>query len=50
MLEAFGNHLESQGLHFGHGFAAVGTVAEHARQRGHFDEPAVVVFPPPARA
>lgn len=45
MLEAFGNHSQCQGLHFGHGLAAVGPIAKHAGQGRHLGEPAAVVLP-----
>lgn len=45
MLEAFGNHSHRQGLHFGHGLAAVSPIAKLAGQGGHLGEPAAVVFP-----
>jgi hypothetical protein len=45
MLEAFGNHSQRQGLHLGHGLAAVSPIAKHAGQGGHLGEPAAVVFP-----
>lgn len=43
MLKAFGNHSQCQGLHFGHGLAAVSPIAKHAGQGGLLGEPAAVV-------
>lgn len=45
MLEAFGNHAQRESLDLRHSLAAVSAVAEHAWQRGHFCEPATIIFP-----
>lgn len=44
MLEALGNHSQSQCLHLRHGFITVVAVAQHAGQSGNFGEPSTVVF------
>ncbi len=44
MFEALGNHPEGQGLHARHGLIAVGTVAHHTSQVGHFGKPAAIIF------
>ena len=44
MLEAFGNHAQREGLDLSHSLVAVSAIADHARQRRHFCEPAAVVF------
>jgi hypothetical protein len=44
LFETLGNHPESQGLHAGDGFIAVGAVAHHTRQGGHLGDPAAVIL------
>src|SRR5262245_25921700 len=41
MLEALGNHSQSQCLHLRHGFITVVAVAQHAGQSGNFGEPSI---------
>ena len=44
MFEALGDHAQRQGLHAGDGLVTVGTVAQDARQTGHFGEPTAIIF------
>ena len=44
MLQTFGNHAEGQRLNAGDGFVAILAVGHNAGQRGHFSEPAAIVF------
>ena len=46
MFEALGDHAQRQSLHAGDGLVTVGTVAQDARQTGHFGEPTAMIFAP----
>ena len=45
VLQTFGNHTKSESLHASDGFIAVPGITHHARQGGHFGEPASVILP-----
>jgi hypothetical protein len=44
VLQALGDHTQGQRLHSGDRLVAVGAVAHHARESGHFGQPPAVVF------
>ena len=44
MLQALGEHSESERLNTGHRLIAIGAVAQHPGKSGHFGHPAAVVF------
>ncbi len=44
MFEPLGDHSQGECLNARDGFIPVGPIAQHARKRGHFGEPAAVVF------
>jgi hypothetical protein len=44
VFEALGNHAQSERLHAGDGFVAIGAVAHHSGQCRHFGQPPAIVF------
>lgn len=44
MFEPLGDHAQGKSLDAGNGFIAIGTVAHHAGEVGHFSQPAPIYF------